>query len=246
VLPPTLNLQAEFQGLCGTDASRELAFCVFCEVCGIPAAPGVTIPSSALTTGITAAAALLATTKDAAGATWEGGVPTWLPAAVAAGALWAASGPAAQAPASALDEQGFRRWTTMCPTWLRLITSLLTWQACHTVSSTPTAAPLHPLLAPRPVMRTPPGRNVSTLLLHPLVAHLLSSAMPAAHAVSWRLLYSSDGDGKSFSTLMARLGAVEGATLILVREVHCVSMVARSQCTWGLWACCRLLLWIVT
>ncbi len=55
------------------------------------------------------------------------------------------------------------------------------------------------------------------LLLHPLAALVLAQHLPPSHRHEWRLVFSSNRDGKSYNTLLGRLAAVEGATLLLVR-----------------------------
>ncbi|GFR42539.1 hypothetical protein Agub_g3446, partial [Astrephomene gubernaculifera] len=63
-----------------------------------------------------------------------------------------------------------------------------------------------------------PRLSPAATLLQPVWVWMLSSRLPPAQRREWRLLFSSQRDGKSFSTLFGRLSACPGPTLLLLRD----------------------------
>ncbi|EFJ52534.1 hypothetical protein VOLCADRAFT_116007 [Volvox carteri f. nagariensis] len=57
-------------------------------------------------------------------------------------------------------------------------------------------------------------------LLQPVWTWVLASRLPPAQRVEWRLLFTSQRDGKSFSTFFGRLSAAPGPTLLLLRDAE--------------------------
>ncbi|GAX72981.1 hypothetical protein CEUSTIGMA_g433.t1 [Chlamydomonas eustigma] len=55
-------------------------------------------------------------------------------------------------------------------------------------------------------------------LLQPVWSWLVASCLPPDMRREWRCLFSTQRDGKSFNTMMGRLGRCEGPTLLLVKD----------------------------
>lgn len=117
-------------------------------------------------------------------------------------ALAGASAPAARAIAAGMLEQHGEAWLVRTPAALRTLRGALA------------APPATPWTPPQLDWR---GVNARAPLMEPAWAWLLAPLLPPACQRSWRLLFSSEAHGASFSTLIGRCTG-RGAVVVLVRD----------------------------
>mmetsp|Transcript_14049 Transcript_14049/g.30421 ORF Transcript_14049/g.30421 Transcript_14049/m.30421 type:complete len:469 (+) Transcript_14049:131-1537(+) len=121
---------------------------------------------------------------------------------------------------SPLTREGYAKWIKSCPCIHNLLLSLLckVGPGADDVAARPRAEPSGQWVSLPEVMDL--GKLApEDIQLKRLWSWVLSSCMPPDLRKEWRCIYSSQRDGKSFSTLMGKLSASPGPTLLLARDV---------------------------
>ncbi|GLI63961.1 hypothetical protein VaNZ11_007128 [Volvox africanus] len=135
-----------------------------------------------------------------------------------------------------LSYDGYCKWTKKCPALHKTLCSLLrqvgappaaATAATSAIADQGTAAAALAVSAVAALGKDPLRlpllfqlgklRACSTLL-QPVWTWALASRLPPAQRVEWRLVFSSQRDGKSFNTFFSRISAAAGPTLLLLRD----------------------------
>ncbi|GIL45882.1 hypothetical protein Vafri_3010 [Volvox africanus] len=135
-----------------------------------------------------------------------------------------------------LSYDGYCKWTKKCPVLHKALCSLLrqvgapsadatTATAAIAGQGTTAAALAIPVVATSgtdplrlPALLQLGKLHASSTLLQPVWTWALASRLPPAQRVEWRLVFSSQRDGKSFNTFFSRISAAAGPTLLLLRD----------------------------
>ncbi|GIL71803.1 hypothetical protein Vretimale_766 [Volvox reticuliferus] len=129
------------------------------------------------------------------------------------------------------------KWTKRCPALHKALCSLLrrvggppadataaaAATACQSAAAASVAVLPEAAAAGTDPLRLPALLQLGKLhpcatLLQPVWTWALASRLPPAQRVEWRLVFSSQRDGKSFNTFFSRISAAAGPTLLLLRD----------------------------
>jgi len=201
---------ARAEGRCGARAAADFAFLVLSSAeCAGPrgAAPECVAR-------VAAACVRLALRRSGRkGAALE--LPDAAAALLVAG-LFAPDAPGGARHAAATADS-FWRYTRALPALSAALCGLLSAPALAAVGDAPPPPPPAPL--PEMDEACAGGRPAASVLTH-AAAWLLAPVLAPDLRRQWRLLFNSDRNGKSYSTLMGKLSREEGPTLLLLRDAR--------------------------
>ncbi|KAG2501261.1 hypothetical protein HYH03_001068 [Edaphochlamys debaryana] len=148
------------------------------------------------------------------------------------GASTSGSGDGVDLRSLRLSLEGYKRWTKRCPALHAALSGLLVRVGGPTQGLDRRRAALLGLGPQLPMLAQMGKLPPDAALLQPTWAWALGSRLPPVQRKEWRLLFSSQRDGKSFNTFFGRVSATPGPTLTLVRDKGGALFGGYASCPW--------------